>query len=107
MADREEHRPPAKAGEPMTAERRDEERRPVDGRVLVRIPETCLPGPSRDISRQGLYFLTDRPLKVEVVFEDGTVVGGELVRLGVVREGETGIAVRFADPLPERLLPRD
>jgi len=90
---------------PLVADRRDEERQPSEEQVVVKIHAAEIPGPSRDISRQGLYFVAKAPFRVEVVFDNGKVIPANLVRLGMVREGEMGVAVRFDEPLPEELLP--
>lgn len=90
----------------VTRERRGEARIPVDGRVMVFVEACRIPGPSKDISRRGLYFVTGERIRVEVRFEDGSSVPGTLVRLGTIRDGETGIAIQFDHPLPDEKLAR-
>ena len=88
-----------------TENRRHDERRSLDADVLVRVLAQELQGPSQNVSAEGLYFTAKASLPVEVTLPDGSLRTGQLLRVGAVREGELGLAVRFDEPLSPDELP--
>ena len=79
-----------------TAERRQADRRPLQGEVTVRFELTELVGPGQNISETGVFFVVDRaiPVMVEVEGRDEPR-RGELVRVQSMGQDGTGIAIRF------------
>ena len=59
----------------------------------------AITGTGENISLQGVYFTTDKPVAVQVRIEDGSVVHGELVRSESLGDGRVGFAVRFTEPV--------
>ncbi|MEQ8768328.1 MAG: PilZ domain-containing protein [Planctomycetota bacterium] len=96
-------RPDRESGTLAPAEKRTRDRIRATGRVRVRLVECELEGPSVDISRQGLAFLTgDSPsllLTVDVRGERRHV-RGKLVRLESAGEQLVEWGVRLDEPLP-------
>lgn len=85
--------------------RRGGDRLPVSGVVTVSMPALAFEGPSENVSRDGVYFTAKQNLDVEVTLPNGTTRKGHIMRVGAVRDGEFGIAVRFAEPLSQNDLP--
>ena len=92
--------------EQKVTERRAATRLPTGGSAAVRIRETEILGPSRNVSPEGIYFIAEAEIPVEVRLPNAnTTVSGKIVRIGAVRDGELGIAIRFDEPLPPGSLP--
>lgn len=80
------------------AERRHNERRALGGTVTVRLPAQELVGPGENASPEGVYFVTEGKLDVDVVLPGETEPRrGELVRVTQMGDGRLGIAVRLPD----------
>jgi hypothetical protein len=93
--------------DPQVRERRGNDRIPLEGKVVVKIHECEMLGPSRNISQDGIYFITPAEMAVEIQLPDGLpTLHGKIVRVGAVRDGELGVAIRFDKPLPSELLPQ-
>ena len=94
-------------GTPATAtERRSDGRIEVEGSVCVSIMQADILGPSRNVSREGIYFIAEAELPVEVTLPtSGDKVRGRIVRIGAVRDGEVGVAIKFDVPLSDEQLP--
>jgi hypothetical protein len=87
-------------------ERRDTPRIPIASTVEIRIIGSTFQGPSENISTQGIFFVTDAAIAVEVtVSPRHPPLHGRIVRVQSVRENTLGIAVRFDEPLPAELEP--
>lgn len=91
--------------EQRVRERRSSDRIPLEGSASVRILESEVIGPSRNISQEGIYFIAEAEMPVEVTLPSKDVLKGKIVRIGAVREGELGIAVRFDERLSPDQLP--
>lgn len=90
----------------VVQDRRGTERIPLEGTVSVKVVEGEILGPSRNISQEGIYFIAEAEMPVQVTLPmDGRVLSGKIVRVGAVRDGELGIAIRFDEKLPADLLP--
>lgn len=87
-----------------TKNRRDGERRPMEGVLTVRVAACEIEGSSQNVSPDGVYFTAHGSLPVEVELPDGTRRTGKIMRVGAVREGELGIALRFDEPLTDEEL---
>ncbi|GAB4150418.1 MAG: hypothetical protein Fur0037_18940 [Planctomycetota bacterium] len=85
--------------QPTTENRRQADRIQMHETVTVTISSDPVTGPGKNISEQGLFFVADARIPVEVRIKgvDG-VLAGELVRVQTMKEGKIGIAVRFLDP---------
>lgn len=83
-----------------TADQRRTSRRSLEAPVALRMETGTLTGVSDNISRAGLLFFSDEPLRVTVeVRENGAMrtYRGRLIRVQRVSESSTGLAVEF-DP---------
>ena len=83
-----------------TADQRRTNRKAVEAPVKMTLESGTLAGITDNISRAGLLFFTDEPLRVSVeVQEAGTVrlYRGRLIRLHRMSETNTGLAIEF-DP---------
>ena len=78
--------------------RREPERVPLEGEVVVQIEPGQVIGSGQNLSEDGVFFVADGKLRVRVRIEgrEGEFFG-ELVRVESLAAGQTGIAVRF-DP---------
>ncbi len=84
------------AAQPVADERRGGERKPFDGEIRIRFLDSELVGPGENISGDGVFFVTEGSVRVEVsAGDDGKTYQGELVRLHSMGSGKTGVAVRF------------
>jgi hypothetical protein len=82
--------------QPLADERRGGERQPFDGEIRIRFLDPILVGPGENISGDGVFFVTEDSVRVEVSTDgDDKVYQGELVRLHSMGSGKTGVAVRF------------
>lgn len=85
------------ADDSETAERRQDTRRDLAGKVTVRLPAQGLVGPGENVSPDGVFFVADAALQVEVTLPgESEPRRGELVRLTAMGEGRVGIAIKFA-----------
>jgi hypothetical protein len=77
-------------------ERRRDDRQRLGGTVTVRLPAQAVVGPGENISSDGVFFVTEAALEVEVTLP-GEVEArrGELVRLTQIGGGRVGVAIRF------------
>lgn len=83
-----------------TADQRRIDRRALEAPVRMRIETQELRGQSENLSRAGLLFFSEEPLKVTVeVDEPGgpRTYRGRLIRVQRMSEHSTGLAVEF-DP---------
>ena len=83
-----------------TADQRRTNRKAVEAPVRMSLETSALHGISDNISRAGLLFFTDEPLRVTVeVKEPGgpRTYRGRLIRLHRMSETSTGLAIEF-DP---------
>jgi hypothetical protein len=88
------------ASQPHTQNRRRAERQDIEAAVSLRLPEIELEGGSANLSKTGIYFVTGDELCVEVWIQgEDQPRRGRIVRVGQLREGELGVAVRL-DPQP-------
>lgn len=83
----------------LSNDRRVPARAPLDGDVVIEVAGSQLVGPGRDISKDGVFFVSEGvlPVKVRVPGQDEPV-DGELVRVEAMGGGKLGIAVRFVPP---------
>ncbi|MDP6423762.1 MAG: PilZ domain-containing protein [Planctomycetota bacterium] len=92
--------------EEQVGERRGSDRLSLEGSVCIKVIEQKILGPSRNISTEGIYFIAEAEMPVEVTLpENGGVVTGKIVRVGAVRDGEIGIAIRFDEQVSADRLP--
>ncbi|MEQ1895344.1 MAG: PilZ domain-containing protein [Planctomycetota bacterium] len=83
-----------------TADQRRTDRRALEAPVRMRLETRELVGQSENLSRAGLLFFSDEPLRVAVdVQEPGGVrtYTGRLIRVQRMSESSTGLAIEF-DP---------
>ncbi len=80
-------------------DRRVGDRSPIEGAIDVHIPAIDIRGPSGNISETGVYFTATGSIPVELRLPGSEqTVKGQIVRVGAVREGEFGFAIRIDDP---------
>lgn len=77
---------------------RSSERVGFDGSVTIRVDGEAIVGSGQNVSEQGVFFVSDTPIKVKVEIggRDDTM-SGELVRIENMGAGVVGIAVKFDD----------
>lgn len=83
-----------------TTDRRQNARRAVVAQVKMSLDQPQIEGVTDNISRVGLLFFSQEPVRVtvEVVEEDGVkTYAGRLVRAQRMKETSTGFAIEF-DP---------
>ena len=83
-----------------TADQRRSDRKALEAPVSIRLETSTLSGQTDNISRAGLLFFTDEPIRVtlEVVEASGKrTFHGRLIRLQRMSEASTGLAIEF-DP---------
>lgn len=83
-----------------TADQRRTDRKALEAPVAIRLETSTLSGQTDNISRAGLLFFTDEPIRVtlEVVEPSGKrTYRGRLIRLQRMSEASTGLAIEF-DP---------
>ncbi len=81
-----------------TAEQRRADRDELEAPIRMRLETDYIAGQSDNISRVGLMFFTDEPLRVSVeVTEKGErkTYRGRLVRVQRMNETNTGLAIEF------------
>lgn len=87
-----------KQGEQSGNERRRADRRTLDGSVRLALDAQSLTGHSGNRSKSGVYFVADGALEVLVQLSgEPEPRRGRIVRIGEMREGQLGIAVKFED----------
>lgn len=82
-----------------TEDRRADDRRTIEGALTVRVDPCEIHGPSQNVSADGVYFTAQADITVEVELPNGTRRRGKILRVGAVRDGELGVAVRFDEAL--------
>jgi len=81
-----------------TADQRRTHRRALEAQVSMRLETSTLNGQSDNISRAGLLFYSDQPIRVSVeVAEVGgpRTYHGRLIRLQRISDSSTGLAIEF------------
>ena len=81
-------------------ERRHDDRQPLMGEVVVRFEDTPLIGSGQNASREGVFFVAEGAVRVQVQLEGEEPVIGEVVRMASMGNGKIGIAVAFPNPGP-------
>lgn len=79
-------------------ERRRSKRYQVQGKIALRLETTALEGSAENLSRTGVLFYTDQPVRVVVELEEEGVVrrrSGTLVRCERIQGDRRGWAVEF------------
>jgi hypothetical protein len=80
----------------QVAERRRDGRQAIAGTVTVRLPAQAVVGPGENVSADGVFFVADGSLQVEVTLPgESKARRGELVRVAAMGEGRVGIAIKF------------
>ncbi len=80
------------------AERRRETRRSLDRNVRIMFRGAELEGCSGNLSKSGVYFTAAGQVEVQVhVAGEAEPRRGRIVRVGEMRDGELGVAVKFLD----------
>ena len=80
------------------SERRRSKRHPINGKVELTLCTTELDGVAENLSRTGILFYTDQPVRVEVEVEENGVARkriGTLVRCERIQGDRRGWAVEF------------
>ena len=83
-----------------TADQRRSDRRALEAPVRLRLETRELVGQSENLSRAGLLFFSDEPLRVSVEVQETSGVRtytGRLIRVQRMSESSTGLAIEF-DP---------
>jgi len=83
-----------------TADQRRTTRTSLETEVRMRLETTALVGQSDNISRAGILFYSEEPLRVTIEVDEGGVprtYQGRLIRLQRISDASTGLAVEF-DP---------
>ncbi|MEZ5962328.1 MAG: hypothetical protein R3F56_00650 [Planctomycetota bacterium] len=78
------------------AERRRDFRQSLAGTVTVRLQAQDIVGPGENVSPDGVFFVAEAALPVEVILPGTSEVRqGELVRVTQMGAGRVGVAIRF------------
>jgi hypothetical protein len=81
------------------ADNRRTQRIDITTEVTISFDEGRIVGPGHNISAQGVYFTTEKPLRVHVgVTGSERKVAAEIVRVESMGNGIYGFAVRFLEP---------
>ena len=83
-----------------TTDQRRTDRRALEAGVTMRLETSQLVGQSDNISRAGILFYSDQPVRVTIELSDPAgprTYHGRLIRLQRMSESNTGLAVEF-DP---------
>jgi len=83
-----------------TTDQRRTDRRALEAGVTMRLETSQLMGQSDNISRAGILFYSDQPVRVTIELSDPSgprTYRGRLIRLQRMSESNTGLAVEF-DP---------
>ena len=81
-----------------TTDQRRTNRRALEAGVTMRIETSVLAGQSDNISRAGILFYSEQPVRVTVELADANgarTYHGRLIRLQRMSESSTGLAVEF------------
>jgi len=81
-----------------TSDQRRTNRRALEAGVTMRIETSALLGQSDNISRAGILFYSDQPVRVTIELADPNgprTYHGRLIRLQRMSESSTGLAVEF------------
>jgi hypothetical protein len=91
----------ADANNQVSVNDRRSERHELGGRVTIRFGSDALIGDGQNISEQGVFFVAQGrvPVEVEVEGREGVFLG-EVVRTENMGSGQIGIAVKFDEPNP-------
>ena len=86
----------------VSIEGRRAERVDLDGNVKIRFTVECVEGSGQNVSAEGVFFVSQGRVPVEVVVEGSNgPVTGQLVRIENLGDGNVGIAVKFDEAHPE------
>ena len=83
-----------------TADQRRTNRRALDAAVTMRLETSAISGQSDNISRAGILFFSEEPVRVTIEVAEASgprTYHGRLIRLQRMGENSTGLAVEF-DP---------
>lgn len=83
-----------------TADQRRTDRKAIEASVTMRLETSELVGQSDNLSRAGILFYSDQPVRVTIELADPSgprTYHGRLIRLQRMSESNTGLAVEF-DP---------
>lgn len=83
-----------------TADQRRMTRKTLEAEIRMRMETTVVTGQSDNISRAGILFYSEEPIRVSIDVEEGGVLRthhGRLIRLQRISDSNTGLAVEF-DP---------
>lgn len=83
-----------------TADQRRTDRKALDAEVTMRLDTTALTGQSDNISRAGILFYSDQPIRVTIEVNEPSgrrTCQGRLIRLQRISDTNNGLAVEF-DP---------
>lgn len=81
-----------------TADQRRTHRRSLEAHVSMRLETSVLSGQSDNISRAGLLFYSDQPIRVTVEVAEASgsrTFHGRLIRLQRISDSSTGLAIEF------------
>ena len=81
-----------------TTDQRRTDRRALEAGVTMRFETSQLVGQSDNISRAGILFYSDQPVRVTIELSDPSgprTYRGRLIRLQRMSESNTGLAVEF------------
>ena len=81
-----------------TTDQRRTNRRALEAGVTMRIETSVIAGQSDNISRAGILFYSDQPVRVTIEVADPSgprTYHGRLIRLQRMSESSTGLAVEF------------
>jgi hypothetical protein len=82
----------------LEQERRGGDRQPLMGEVVVSFEDSPLIGSGQNASPEGVFFVAEGAVRVQVQLEGREPVVGEVVRMTSMGNGKIGIAVAFPDP---------
>ena len=86
-------------------DRRMEDRLPMLGDVTVKFSGKPVVGSGQNISHEGVYFVAEGAVKVQVVLQGrDEPIAGHVVRVAIMGDGKTGIAVVFDQPVEDEPL---
>lgn len=83
-----------------TADQRRMDRKVLEAEVTLRLETSALKGQSDNISRAGILFYSDQPIRVSIEVQEANgprTYQGRLIRLQRISDSSTGLAVEF-DP---------
>ena len=82
--------------DPQVSERRDSDRLPFDGEIVIEVDAQTLRGEGQNQSDQGVFCTLEELPRVRVQTPDGERLG-EIVRIQTQSGGRAGVAVRLLD----------